>query len=151
MRLINARTLQLEPPRYGEVPRYAILSHTWEEQEVTLQEFTSATDEIKAKKGYAKIVQACHLAIQHDIEYIWVDTCCIDKTSSTELAEAINSMFQWYRGAVVCYAYLSDWEPAARGLEASMASLTVDGFDAACGPPRSCRWFKRGWTLQELS
>ena len=150
MRLINARTLQLEPPRYGEVPRYAILSHTWEEQEVTLQEFISATDDIKTKKGYAKIVQACHLAIQDHIEYVWVDTCCIDKTSSTELAEAINSMFRWYRGAVVCYAYLSDWEPAAQGLEASMAGLTVDGFDAACGPPRSCRWFKRGWTLQEL-
>ncbi|KAJ4129145.1 hypothetical protein NW768_007679 [Fusarium equiseti] len=90
------------------------------------------------KPGYIKILKTCELAQEQDIPYAWVDTCCIDKRSSAELAEAINSMFRWYKEATVCFAHLEDLEPIGesggnhhRGLE-------------------KCRWFTRGWTLQEL-
>ncbi|KAK7414942.1 hypothetical protein QQX98_006267 [Neonectria punicea] len=72
----------------------------------------------------------CQLALQASIEYVWIDTCCINKSSSAELTEAINSMFPWYQRATVCYTHLADLDDAA--------SL------------RKCRWFTRGWTLQEL-
>lgn len=161
MRLVNVRTLVLEKPRYGQAtPPYAILSHTWEDNEITLQEFTSATAKIKAKKGYVKVTQACALALKDGIDYVWVDTCCIDKTSSAELAEAINSMFQWYRDAHVCYAYLSDLEPVTRltpappsGTKSSKVSsdcVAHANTEPSLSQLRACRWFTRGWTLQEL-
>ncbi|KAK5801221.1 hypothetical protein VI817_003433 [Penicillium citrinum] len=112
------------------IPPYAILSHTWGEEEVTFQDMqgTSAT----LKKGYEKIKQGCALARRQDfnLDYIWIDTCCIDKTSSSELSEAINSMFRWYQESRVCFAFLADVS-------------SKDDF------PKS-RWFTRGWTLQEL-
>jgi len=134
MRLINAKTLQLEEFMGASSPPYAILSHTWEVgQEVSFQEFVNPHDRTAAiisKKGFAKIQEACRLSLEYGFEWCWVDTCCIDKTSSAELSEAINSMFWWYEASGVCLAYLSDLnEP--------------ESFDA-------CRWFTRGWTLQEL-
>jgi hypothetical protein len=69
------------------------------------------------------------------LQYIWVDTCCIDKSSSAELLEAINSMFKWYQDAKVYYAYLAD------------ISKTVEGGFSKTAFVRS-RWFTRGWTLQ---
>lgn len=142
MRLINTTTLLLEDFRLRQVPeRYAILSHTWTGEEVTYQEFINPTAETAAKEGYLKIAQACRLARADQLDYIWIDTCCIDKTSSAELSEAINSMFQWYQNAWVCYAYLSD-------LPKISGTVTADSLEiAGLG---SCRWFKRGWTLQEL-
>lgn len=83
-----------------------------------------------------KIRKSCDIALPNGYNYIWIDTCCIDKTSSAELTEAINSMLRWYNEAAVCYAYLSDLTPL------SMALLR----DAL----KKCRWFSRGWTLQEL-
>lgn len=120
------------------VPSYAILSHTWREGEVTLQEF----DNLKVavlEKGFAKIEHTCRQAQQSGIDYAWVDTCCIDKTSSAELTEAINSMFQLYASSVVCYAYLSDLHPNG-GVDAENLTLQF----------AQSRWFRRGWTLQEL-
>jgi len=133
MRLINASTLQLEEFMDSHhAPPYAILSHTWEEGEVTFQDFANQ-DTARAKKGYGKIEQTCKLAKANGIGYAWVDTCCIDKTSSAELTEAINSMFQWYARSQICYAWLADLE----------ADRPIESF-------ASCRWFTRGWTLQEL-
>ncbi|KAI0199480.1 hypothetical protein F4808DRAFT_461801 [Astrocystis sublimbata] len=125
MRLL--KTDDLDAPEFVEffeesVPKYAILSHTWGKEEVTLQEFqgleqrlptiptdvTTTATTIKAKKGFLKIRKAATLAAEHGYRFIWVDTCCIDKTSSAELSEAINSMFQWYKRASICYAYLED-------------------------------------------
>ncbi|KAM5347276.1 hypothetical protein ACJ41O_010281 [Fusarium nematophilum] len=115
---------------YRDTPPYAILSHTWEDgQEVTHDNCKSASP-LKDKKGYEKIRNTCRLAIREDIEYVWIDTCCIDKSSSAELTEAINSMFQWYQQAKICYVYLSDLNDASK--------------------LGNCRWFRRGWTLQEL-
>nr|CEG03758.1 unnamed protein product [Fusarium acuminatum CS5907] len=114
---------------YSDIPQYAILSHTWDEkQEVTLQECNHASS--KSKSGYKKVRKTCELALGDDLEYVWVDTCCIDKTSSAELTEAINSMFLWYQKASACYVHLAD---------------KITG-----SPLVNCRWFTRGWTLQEL-
>jgi hypothetical protein len=152
MRLINAETMLLEDFSIREVPHYAILSHTWTEEEVTLQEFTNQNSGTAKKRGFAKIAQTCKLARENHIKYAWVDTCCIDKTSSAELTEAINSMFQWYKNSSVCFAYLSDFPqkedermsdwPADR----DTGDVLVISYDGLL----SCRWFTRGWTLQEL-
>ena len=132
MRLIATSTLTLVEYVGSNVPPYGILSHTWEDEEVTYQDLLSgfASD----KKGYAKIEMVCKKAANDGMEYVWVDTCCIDKTSSAELSEAINSMFQWYKDSDICYVYLSDLDPST-----DMSSTL-----------RHCRWFTRGWTLQEL-
>ncbi|KAI0515468.1 HET-domain-containing protein [Xylaria bambusicola] len=135
MWLINVKTRLLEEFIGLGIPEYAILSHTWEmDQEVTFQEF-SREPRSNAKKGYWKIDQTCQQAIQDGLAYVWADTCCIDKSSSAELSEAINSMFRWYQRASVCYVYLSD---LLRAIGPEDASLEY------------CRWFQRSWTLQEL-
>ena len=131
MRLINVRTLQLEEYFGGDIPKYAILSHTWGKEEITFEEFGTALAE--QKQGYQKIKSTCELAATQGYYYVWVDTCCIVKTSSAELSEAINSMCAWYQESSVCYVYLVD--------------VDRSGFTESF--PRS-RWFTRGWTLQEL-
>ena len=138
MRLLNTSSLQLlELPPF-ETRRYAILSHTWEEDEVLFDEILRAEGNsndsiaIRRKKGFKKIVNACKRVAEDQHEYLWIDTCCINKPSNTELSEAINSMFRWYRDAEMCYAYLADVD---------YSSSTA---------PKSSRWFTRGWTLQEL-
>jgi hypothetical protein len=134
MRVINVRTNELVHfPERPDNP-YAILSHTWEEDGVSHQAFVEKRHH--SLRGYKKIAKACQLACLEGYDYIWIDTCCIDKTSSTELAEAINSMFRWYQQAQVCYAYLSDYEH-------SVPAHWQKGL-------RGGRWFTRGWTLQEL-
>lgn len=120
------------PQRKLLTPRTPI---QWEHQEVTFQDIHSPV--AKEMEGYAKIVNACAAARNDQFEYIWIDTCCIDKTSSAELSEAINSMHHWYEESIICYAYLSD--------------VTVDENDSNLESAISAsRWFKRGWTLQEL-
>jgi hypothetical protein len=152
MRLINAETMLLEDFTMRIVPQYAILSHTWTEEEVTLQEFTCRNNDTAKKHGFAKITQTCKLARAHHIKYAWVDTCCIDKTSSAELAEAINSMFQWYNDALVCYAYLSDLPQKEDILmeDWSANSAIMEDSPVCYDKLKFCRWFTRGWTLQEL-
>ncbi len=56
----------------------------------------------------AKIWCGCDYARARGYPYLWIDSCCIDKTSSAELSEAINSMFDWYSQAAVCYVFLFD-------------------------------------------
>ncbi|KAK5658012.1 hypothetical protein OQA88_2566 [Cercophora sp. LCS_1] len=137
MRLINATTLQLEDfPSAYHVPAYAVLSHTWEDDEVLFHEMVTAPSAAKRRKGYGKILKAAQLARARGLSHVWVDTCCIDKSSSAELTEAINSMYRWYECAGACIAYLSDLAP---GNDLDLP----EGLD-------KCRWFTRGWTLQEL-
>lgn len=135
MRLINTSTIKLHEFHGDQVPDYAILSHTWGEEEVSLQELERA--ESKARAGYSKIISCCELANVLGWEYAWIDTCCIDKTSSAELSEAINSMFRWYRDAGVCFAYLADVSST------SLNHVAIEGF-------RGSRWFTRRCCLQEL-
>lgn len=138
MRLISTKTLELEEFFDSHVPDYAILSHTWADGEVSLQDWADRNNR-RFKPGFQKIVKACAEAVKDGIDYMWVDTNCIDKTSSAELSEAVNSMFKWYQWSVVCYAHLED---------VSHASIQD------CSEPdsefRKARWFTRGWTLQEL-
>ena len=123
----------------NNVPSYAILSHRWGEdsEEVTFGDINDRTS--KSKAGYHKIRFCAQQAACDNLPYFWVDTCCIDKTSSSELQEAINSMFSWYRKADKCYVYLRDVPPAGERYENHWEHYF-----------RRSEWFKRGWTLQEL-
>jgi hypothetical protein len=95
MRLINTSTLEFKEFMGAVSEPYAILSHTWEDEEVSYQEMCSKTPEVLRKRGYKKVEKICEIAKRDGHAYVWVDTCAIDKTSSTELSEAINSMFKW--------------------------------------------------------
>ncbi|KAI1137601.1 HET-domain-containing protein [Hypoxylon sp. FL0543] len=139
MRLLNARTKKLSEFLEADAPPYAILSHTWGAAEVSFDDIQSAWPKYRLKEGWKKIKWCCRQALKDDLEYVWVDTCCIDKSSSAELQEAINSMFRWYERSHVCYAYLAD---VGSGTE----SQDFDFFWRL----RGSRWFTRGWTLQEL-
>ncbi|KAI0877523.1 heterokaryon incompatibility protein-domain-containing protein [Hypoxylon argillaceum] len=139
MRLLNAHTREIHNfPSLDGINEFAILSHTWGLEEVTLQDWQSlSTAELALKEGYRKIDYCCKQAIQDGYEWMWIDTCCIDKSSSAELSETINSMFQWYQDAAICYAHLTD-VPDDTSQDSLLASLSAS------------RWFTRGWTLQEL-
>lgn len=93
MRLINTDTLELSEFFEPQVPAYAILSHTWEKGELTLREWADPSMATPGKAGYKKICMAASLSRRGGFVWLWVDTVCIDKTSSAELSEAINSMF----------------------------------------------------------
>ncbi len=109
LRLTHTKTLELQEFWGSYVPRYAILSHAWEEEEVTIRQVTQLPkEELAKRKGFAKIKETCNLARGSGIQWAWIDTCCIDKSRSAELTEAINSMFKWYENSYVCYAHLSD-------------------------------------------
>ena len=158
MRLLNVNTLELKEFYDNNIPRYAILSHRWGDDEVTYQVFSKRLKDKhkvvrESSKGYRKILDFCEQAPKlwkdesrvpeirlrygqdrsdesPGIEWVWIDTCCINKTSSAELSEAINSMYKWYRRAAFCCVYLVD-------------VMTISSFTAS-------KWFTRGWTLQEL-
>ena len=114
MRLINVSTLQLEYFIDQEhAPPYAILSHTWGEGEVSTQDFMSPSRAATEKlRGFPKIHLTCRQAQLDALTHAWVDTCCIDKTSSAELTEAINSMYEWYQKSTVCYSKPSATPPS---------------------------------------
>lgn len=134
---------------------YAILSHTWGRPEdyndivfddipssETFAKFLKKSSKLKQwqaairkkKVGFSKITKACQIAREMGMDYIWIDSCCIDKSKSAELNESINSMYRWYQNAKRCIVYLEDLEPDS-DLKHEL---------------ENCRWFKRGWTLQEL-
>jgi hypothetical protein len=120
---------------------YAILSHTWgdDDDEVNFKDMMEGSG--KTKAGYRKLQFCAEQASRDGLQYFWVDTCCIDKSNNNELSEAINSMFRWYRNAAKCYVYLSDvWTN-------DQVQVDPQSWES---PFRKSRWFTRGWTLQEL-
>lgn len=138
MHLIHTSTLRLHEFFGDTVPKYAILSHTWEDEEVSFNDMQSfELSQLRQKRGFQKIEYTCAEARKRGLGWAWVDACCIDKSSSAELSEAINSMYTWYQRSEVCFAYLSDVPNDAnpRPMRSSF---------------RLSRWFSRGWTLQEL-
>lgn len=163
MRLLNTLTGEMKWFG-GRKPEYAVLSHTWGKHEQLFQDINSLPrDPLIDERAYTfamsrttsrasaivrttplkeglsrKIRKCCELAAELGYYWIWVDTCCIDKTSSAELAEAITSMYSWYSGAGMCIAYLAD-------VPDDMVDPTAPG-----SAFRRSRWFRRGWTLQEL-
>ncbi|KAH8632655.1 HET-domain-containing protein [Alternaria alternata] len=126
-----------------QIPPYAILSHTWgsEEDEVTFKDVVDGT--YKKRKGYRKLQFCAKQAAEDGLDFFWIDTCCIDKSSSAELQEAIGCMFRWYRDSAKCYVYLEDvsndslmyWDDREHDYSLQF---------------QESRWFTRGWTLQEL-
>jgi hypothetical protein len=141
MRLLNTKTFKIEEYYGRDVPKYAILSHTWGREEISFADYhdpkyTSISWNTRLKAGWRKIKNTCEQAARQKLNHVWIDTCCIDKTSSAELSEAINSMAEWYRQAAVCLVYLED-------ISQEEAGPIRDQFT-------KCRWFTRGWTLQEL-
>jgi hypothetical protein len=148
MRLLNSKTLGLEEYIGSEIPRYAILSHRWEHDEVTYANMREGG--FNSKAGFDKIKKCCAQAVEEQLDYVWVDTCCIDKSSSAELTEAINSMYQWYKGAVVCYAYLSDVTPCVEDDYRNTGPEWILNTSITKTQLAQSLWFTRGWTLQEL-
>lgn len=122
-------------------PRYAVLSHTWlsSNEEILFEHVNSWSDTFRDKypQSFNKIEGCRERALKDGYHYIWIDTCCIDQGSTAEVSEAINSMFRLYKRAEVCYVHLADVE-------------STDGPTLAGSAFRKSRWFKRGWTLQEL-
>ncbi|KAN0084821.1 Heterokaryon incompatibility protein (HET) domain containing protein [Elaphomyces granulatus] len=143
MRLINTLTLRFEEFPGTKEPPYAILSHTWGKQEVTYDETLNPSQETRRKAGFQKIEGCCGMAREYGLSYAWVDSCCIDKRSSAELSEAINSMYRWYRDAEVCFVYLVDVDPLPIDGATHGSADQIRAFEGS-------RWFSRGWTLQEL-
>ncbi|CAN9140051.1 unnamed protein product [Alternaria alternata] len=131
MRLLNVHTFELET-FFDNIPQYAILSHCWEDEEVVFSDLDDL-EQAKKKGGFTKVQKTCEVAIEDGLKWVWIDTCCIDKSSSAELSEAINSMFAWYKDCNRCYAYLADVELQGAGK-----------------PIQLSKWFTRAWTLQEL-
>ncbi|KAH5201871.1 hypothetical protein HBH77_125900 [Parastagonospora nodorum] len=140
-------TLRLAEFLGKEVPPYAILSHTWgnDDEEVTYKDIVKGR--ARGKKSYIKIQFCMDQATRDKIKYSWIDTCCIDKTSSAELTEAINSMFRWYRNAALCYVYLSDVSISTNDESFRGDLLSPTLWTLTC---QHSKWFTRGWTLQEL-
>ncbi|KAK6209428.1 hypothetical protein LQW54_006281 [Pestalotiopsis sp. IQ-011] len=138
MKLLDAESLEVV--EVDEVtPPYAILSHRWEDEETSLADLnTPVQDAVLGRRGYLKVKSACEYARHgHGLRYIWIDTCCIDKSSSAELSEAINSMYRWYGESGVCFAFLSDVS-------------TIDDIAEEESELSKSKWATRGWTLQEL-
>lgn len=130
MWLVHAESLSLQKFT-SNPPPYVILSHRWgqEDEEVSFTDI--GTDRMKRKRGYHKIITTCDIALAKGYEWVWIDTCCIDKTSSSELSESINSMYDWYKNSAFCIAYLEDYQ-------------------IEYGQLAKSSWFTRCWTLQEL-
>lgn len=136
---------------YDNIPAYAILSHTWgpDEHEISYQDImqhnersqhdASVMPVYQSKHGYDKLDFCLNQAAADGLDYVWIDTCCIDKRNAVELNKAINNMFRWYQAAQKCYVYLEDVSASYN----SSSDVWVAAF-------RNSRWFTRGWTLQEL-
>ncbi|RHZ67386.1 uncharacterized protein CDV56_109645 [Aspergillus thermomutatus] len=135
MRLLRACTIQLEEFPPDKIPPYAILSHTWETEEVLIDDLRHNTAERKA--SWKKVKSACEASVNYGLEYVWIDSCCIDKSSSAELSETINSMYSWYRKAEICWTFLAD---VPTGVDPNKPGSEFE----------RTRWLTRGFTLQEL-
>ena len=149
---VNRRTKIFEW-RNDKAARYAIVSHRWiekdgEDQEVSYEDMVDLLkavgedrDEIRHRPGYRKVIDSCKQAENDGYEWLWIDTCCIDKRSSAELSEAINSMYRWYANSKVCYTHLHDVFEPSFPTKRNKDKYPDNGWPAL---------FSRGWTLQEL-
>ncbi|KAK5674004.1 hypothetical protein LTS10_013242 [Elasticomyces elasticus] len=134
MRLLNVGSLEFAEFQDDDRPPYVAASHRWlGDGEATFQDIRDRRN--TSGDGYQKVGAFAAYVREHlsPIQWLWVDTCCINRDSAAELSEAINSMFGWYRSAKVCLAYLVDVK-------------TGEGISSV----EKSKWFKRGWTLQEL-
>ncbi|KAF8166978.1 hypothetical protein BJ912DRAFT_232251 [Pholiota molesta] len=116
---------------FGKFARFAILSHTWQSKEIVYGDTLPGAQPYQKRPEYQKVENFCRVAYEdHRVSFAWIDTLCINKDSSSELDESIQSMYKWYRNSYVCITHLRD--------TTSFENMHLDN------------WFKRGWTLQEL-
>ncbi|KJX97208.1 hypothetical protein TI39_contig530g00002 [Zymoseptoria brevis] len=158
MRLLNVHTLRLQNFEQGaDRPPYAIASHRWYNDEIDKHDFEAGLKQ--AGESYKKTEAFCRYVANRrgpglqPLDWIWIDTCCIDKRSSSELSEAINSMMRWYSNAVICLAFLWDVPSLSRNRTQKSEDTPSIQRDSASVPYNRLRcsvWFRRGWTLQEL-
>ncbi|KAH6693391.1 heterokaryon incompatibility protein-domain-containing protein [Leptodontidium sp. MPI-SDFR-AT-0119] len=140
MRLLNTRSLELRSFVPRELPDYVILSHRWGPEEVTLKDIircpvSAVENPARQLMGFSKVKGACKLAADDGYDWIWIDSCCIDKESSADVDKSINSMWTYYTRSNICYVYMAD----------------VPDYETGWGVKfRESEWFTRGWTLQEL-
>lgn len=168
MRLLHSRTFEFKELFNQEsTPPYAILSHTRGDEETTFKDMrkyrksvTSAESQrsmvngglladhgqavMERMSGLKKIRYCAAQAMEDGLDYFWVDTCCIDKSSSAELSEAINSMFRWYRDSTVCYAHLADLADSPNPNKVTDVNSMARVVNQALA---KYTWFTRGWTL----
>ncbi|KAF8204558.1 hypothetical protein BJ912DRAFT_921 [Pholiota molesta] len=115
----------------GKFARFAILSHTWQSNEIVYRDTLPGAQPYQERPEYQKVDQFCRVALKdHGVSFAWIDTLCINKDSSSELDESIQSMYKWYQNSFICITHLPD--------TTSFENMHADN------------WFKRGWTLQEL-
>ncbi|RKK25689.1 hypothetical protein BFJ66_g7587 [Fusarium oxysporum f. sp. cepae] len=156
MRLLNVVDERLESFfDENEIPPYGVLSHRWGKDEITFQDLTQGSlQDFQDRQSFSKIWYLLDRADKDGLSYVWVDTCCIDKSSSAELSEAINSMFRWYQQSRKCYVYLDDFDALSNRKniyhESSDGSDRVAILDESETSFFDSLWFTRGWTLQEL-
>lgn len=140
MRLLNTTTLQLELYDPSNVPEYAILSHTWGAKEITYQDLVGRDDRPRGSREWEKVHSSCKVADLKGYTHLWIDSCCIDKSSSAELSEAINSMFRWYARAEMCIAYLEDVNLSGTNMLWRVSQPPVQLLPILI----PSRWFQRG-------
>ncbi|KAK8017363.1 hypothetical protein PG993_013689 [Apiospora rasikravindrae] len=152
IRVIDTSTFELHQERHSIIrdARYAILSHRWQDEEVTLPQLPSHARVLRSSHGpmpdqphLEKIRGACQEARNQGYKWLWIDSCCIDKSSSEETKESLNSRFKWYHDASMCITYLAD-------VQHDLTRTDIE--DAIFNTPQCqpSEWFSRGWTLQEL-
>ena len=133
--------LVLKDFRGKTIPPYAILSHRWSDSEILIEDISNRTYKEK-EEGYRKLQFCAEQAAQDELQYFWIDTCCIDRWNNNELSKAINSMFQWYKNAARCYVFLSDVSTPS-----ATEPIQRSDWEASF---RASAWFTQGWTLQDL-
>ncbi|KAF7185311.1 Vegetative incompatibility protein HET-E-1 [Pseudocercospora fuligena] len=143
MRLLNVHTLDFGEFHHEDIPPYIIASHRWGLDELDYKDLRKRRR--TNSFGYTKVLKLCEIvrSSHTEVNWLWIDTVCIDKRNSTEVSETINSMFKWYQRAECCLAYLSDVQSPNVYLEKPGKTSWFEVF-------RRSAWFKRGWTLQEL-
>ena len=155
MRLLNTSTFELHSreQEFFKSQGYAILSHRWVGAEITFDTLQRHLLDLKRTEAkymkspqLSKIRGACETARQLGFVWLWIDNCCINKESSAEESESINSMFKWYREAQICITYLSDVKLDTYGGQGGKAHNIFQKINT----DEPSEWFYRGWTLQEL-
>ncbi|KAI1740014.1 hypothetical protein F4680DRAFT_130831 [Xylaria scruposa] len=153
MRVLDTTTFELQEAAYiedFEKDGYAILSHCWiSNPEIVYQALPKHIEELRYGKrplsspAVDKIHGACETARKEGYKWMWIDTCCIDKSSTQELRESINSMLKWYKDARLCVTYLFD---VKKNSDATGENI----FCSALEKNQPAKWFSRGWCVQEL-
>lgn len=134
MKLLHIKTCQVVEVPDSQLPTYAVLSHTWSNQDILAS--NCRADDLRRLEVHERTIRACQSAAHRGITHLWVDCLCIDSSSSADLDEAVNGSLRRLKKSSVCLAYLDD--------------LPADGPPLDESIWRRCRYWKRAWTLQEL-